>query len=218
MSIGKITGTVTSPPKPILDKFLGSYVGCITDAYRNLVFSKSGLTRLFHTAGFFRGLCACGRKDLAEKMAADFSDKLQYLNDYGGMVHCGEEKAPSDLMVPRSKVMLHDDGTFGGFGICWYSFMSNPTLHERAKVHQEQNPGMEWKDALQAIKEKHRIEEKLAFTRYYYPTWDTKREHMQPSWNHYGFWFNGGLLYHGPGGDEVFSVVIGDVKYWSIHT
>jgi hypothetical protein len=29
---------------------------------------------------------------------------------------------------------------------------------------------------------------------------------------------NGGLLYHGPGGGETFSVAVGDVRFWSIHT
>ena len=35
---------------------------------------------------------------------------------------------------------------------------------------------------------------------------------------YYGFDFHGGLAYHGPGGGETFSVSLGDINFWGIHT
>ena len=80
----------------------------------NLAFEESGLTRLAGIAGWVLGLAQGGKRELAESLAEDICNQLMYLNEYGGIVE-GTKR------IPRFRVVLSDDGTFGGFSLMWYS-------------------------------------------------------------------------------------------------
>ena len=183
---------------------------------RTLLFSDRAKMRLNHIAGFIHGLSLGGmgagdplQEGLARKLAADLNEKLHYLSQYGGVLEDGDagtfpcgKQIPS---VPRYKVVLHDDGTFGGFRVCWYSVgigqspptnMEHPDLLCNQKIegvydwnlftdHSWRSDGQEWHDTVRFD---------------------------------YRFRFNGGLLFHGLG-NEPWAVRIGnDQSYWSIHT
>jgi hypothetical protein len=199
-----------------LKKFFADHVDVLAAQWPSLRFAGTGQQRLGHCAGFFRGLCAAGKADLATYMAADLDRHLTNLNDYGGMTPVIEKSVPPDLEVPAYRVMLHDDGTFGGFGLAWYRYVSNESLLR--KVAAETLTGEDNYAAYQRIRRENNFREELEIQRGYYPTWDTEKKFWSSALCHYAYSFNGGLLYHGPGGDETFSVVIGDCRYWSIHT
>lgn len=203
-----------------LKKFLCSYPETIADNYSNLHFERNGLSRLAHCDGFFRGLLATGKADVAEAFADDLDRNLTNLNDYGGMTHIGEKDAPLDCLVPAYRISLGDDGTFGGFTLLWHRLITLPQLREKADklmcAFPEKNDDS-MRLAFEQAKQDLSVRNDLELRRGYYPTWDKEHKHWTQGIVHYGYSFNGGLLFSGPGGDEIFSVTIGKCL-WSVHT
>jgi len=175
-----------------------SGAGSVTSKYANLVFTPEAESRVQQIAGWFVGLVHGGRKDLAEQAAEDINRRFMYLNEYGGNVEDTFGDGTPVVGVPRYKVRLGDDRTFGGFTLGW---------------HRAVRGGSE------------RDGDRSSFLR---NRWDSLVDH--PRWgqdaageremvtHYYGFDFHGGLVYHGPGGGETFSVSIGEVSFWGIHT
>ena len=98
--------TETSPApvdhlKPWLNACYGR-VTSLTGKYHNLQFSESGEARAAQIAGWLVGLCHAGKRDLAEKVAADITSQFEYLNGYGGDLQdvTFEDGSPV-LKVPR---------------------------------------------------------------------------------------------------------------------
>jgi hypothetical protein len=79
---------------------------------RGIRFHKSARTRMGQIIGWLSGM-AQSERAMAERLAAQLFDKLDYLAAFGGDV---AEKH----RVPQHIVKMYDDGTFGGFGLCWY--------------------------------------------------------------------------------------------------
>jgi len=189
----------------------------------------SGLARFSQIAGWLAGLDA-GRSDLAAKLADDFDKTVKYA--CSGTAAVGEEvvdahtgKAEGLVMVPPRKVVLYDDGTFGGFGVLWYRRVMNAERVEKARSFDEgawsgddDKDGSRWGAALAKADDALRIRKDLEEFRSYRPTWASEDSRHSSTVVWYGFDYNGGLLYHGPGGGEVFAVTLGDVRGWSLHT
>lgn len=174
-------------------------VSHITGVYRNIVFSPEGEARVAQIAGWLAGLCHAGQREVAEKIAADITSQFEYLNGYGGKVESEFQDGSPILNVPRYMVQLSDDGTFGGFTVAWFRAVREGSEQDGDR------------------------------TRFLRNRWDSLVDH--PRWGQqtegvprevvrylYRFDFNGGLLYHGPGGGETFSVSLGSPRFWSIHT
>lgn len=177
-----------------LKRLSRQYMNGLKDEWRNINFSDAGAMRLAHIAGFVTALDAAGKHDLAEKMAHDICYSLDYLSEYGGLDTQPMGKGAGAIMIeaPRYRVQLHDDGTFGGFSIGWYCRL--PFDYEGDKDVKS-----------------------LELWRYGRPA-DVKDGQVAGRAVKYAYSFNGGLLYHGPGGDETFAVDLNSSRLWSIHT
>ena len=183
--------------KPWLSAAYGR-VGSVTSQYPNISFTEGGEARVMQIAGWLAGLVHGGQRDLAEKVAQDISSQFRYLNEYGGDVDAAFEDGSPILKVPRYMVQLGDDGTFGGFTVCWYRAVKDGSDADGDRASFLRN---RWGSLID-----HR-------------RWGSQEAQPREvvSFN-YKFSMNGGLLYHGPGGGETFSVALGDVRFWSIHT
>lgn len=191
--------TTTESTTPCLDKLTNSsYVSGLPEKWRNLHFSQSGHARLAHIVGFLEGLKACDKADLAESLAKDLCDHLSRLNDYGGKTEVDERE------YPRYRVVLHDDGTFGGFSIGWCHIVTPDALQRLLEKHPK-NDGEDGWDHLQRVKKAVNCNSELKL-------WHSKHGYLE-----YAYSFNGGLLFHGFGCNPM-AVTLGKVKYWSIHT
>lgn len=197
------TNTETSPApidhlKPWLNAAYGRSGG-VTSQYRHIVFTVEGEARVMQIAGWLMGLTHAGRRDLAEKVAEDINAQFAYLNEYGGMVESEFEDGSPVPNVPRYIVQLGDDGSFGGFTVNWY------------RAFREGGP--EDGDRNGCLRSRW---ESLAD----HARWGPQKEGAPRELVRflYRFCMNGGLLYHGPGGGETFSVTVGTPRFWSIHT
>ena len=197
------TETETSPApidhlKPWLSAAYGR-AGNVTEQYRNIIFTTDAVTRVAQIAGWLVGLVHSGRRAEAEKAAEDINSQLFYLNEYGGEAEgmtFGDGSAVKSQR--RYMVQLGDDATFGGFTVGWYSIVTEEQANDTLK------PGLlrdRWNNV------------------YYTSRWNAADAPVRHSETfYYRFAFNGGLLYHGPGGGETFSVNLSNVRFWSIHT
>jgi len=200
--------------------------------------SGNALGRFGQIAGWLTGLAHAGKADLAEKLADDFDASLK-----GALRGCTDEDmevrndglsgetVDGTVRAPRMKLVLTDDGTFGGFGLAWYRAISNFDRMKRARAFDEEAysgdlPSEEahqrWALAREKAGDALHIRKEIEEVRYYRPVWanDETPSYIRTCSEivHYGFAYNGGLLYHGPGGGEVFAVTLGDVRGWSVHT
>jgi len=184
--------TTTKPDKAIFQfPLTAGYVNC-DEQLRNICFSQMGRSRFYAVLGYIDGLRDAGKAEFAEAMLQDFSDRLKYLDNYGGekevSLGAGIEKA-----VPAYKIMLHDDGTRHGFSIGWFRMSGTESTDKSLSSH----PDL-WNNYSTTASR-------------YDPAVGTKTFY-------YEFAFNGGLLYHGAGGEETFSVCLNQPRFWSIHT
>ena len=197
------TETETSPApidhlKPWINAAYGR-CGNLTEQYRNIIFTTDGVTRVAQIAGWLVGLVHSGRREEAEKVAEDINSQFSYLNEYGGEAEgmtFGDGSPVQNLR--RYMVQLGDDGTFGGFTVGWYSIVTEEQANDTMRPSLLRD---RWNG----------IYETLRWNAAYAPVRHSEKFY-------YRFAFNGGLLYHGPGGGETFSVTLGNVRFWSIHT
>ena len=172
-----------------------------------LSFDESGAARLANIAGFLRGLTFLegtgspmeqlaatvgpSGSELALHLAVSLDDKLSYLANYGGerefeVEAAGEGREAQVVKVPSYKVLLYDDGTFGGFGILWNRPYSNEQIHQVARGFDEagyqgkEADGTEipdgeqrqrWDTALDKANDKLRLRKELEETRLWTPSW-----------------------------------------------
>lgn len=200
--------------------------------------SGSALGRFGQVAGWLTGLAHAGKADLAARLADDFDRTLRGAlrgcedTDMNVHRHNKDDAPDGSIRAPRMKLVLTDDGTFGGFGLAWYRAVSNVERIKRARALDEEayssgdlpadQAGRRWSVALDAADTALHIRRDIEEVRYYRPAWatDDTPSYMRSISEivHYGFAYNGGLLYHGPGGGEVFAATVGDVRGWSTHT
>lgn len=201
--------TVTEEAKPQLPRLDKSYT-VLHEQWGNLHFTDRGASRLHHMAGFILGAKACGKDDVAEGLAADLCQQLDWLNRYGGDAEFAMEDGGT-LTCPAYRVILSDDGTFGGFGVLWHSVVHPEKVREaKQAMPWGDEPHKEW---MKRLSEAHQWRTELELWRCY----KTSSDQMERAYVQYRYSFNGGLLFQGFGFDPT-AVVIGKCKYWSIHT
>lgn len=116
------SGAPAPLPKGV-ERLLGyDYQGSLGEHYRGLHFTDSGKARLSHTAGFLQGLSMSGKRECAITLATELDGLLSHLASYGGEIECPMDEGTYGAVAkfPSYKVVLGDDGTFGGFSLMWY--------------------------------------------------------------------------------------------------
>jgi hypothetical protein len=161
------------------------YIHKITDRFKpGIEFTDRGLARAASTLGWIVGIAAGGNVSLANDLADDFIENLDYLSKFGGTVdytmpgYGGESRT---VQIPAYTVKLCDDGTAHGFAVLWNRPLLDPEVLKRyvESGREPQRFGL-WKVP-------------------------------------HAFAFNGGLIYHGPGAGQTFSVSLTS-RLWSVHT
>ena len=200
----------------------------------NLFFEPSGMSRLASIAGWLTGLEHAGQSAFAEVAAVDICDELTRLNNYGGSVspdtvlsglpsylvrgHEEEWKAEVERRpgsVPQFRVVLADDGTFGGFSLLWYRAL---TYTEVAAKQQDDEP---LDVCLNRLKVRKCLEKYMMIRR---PESLRNAGDDSSKFDYvffvYTFGFNGGLIMHGPKTAETIAAYkVGDRHdLWSVHT
>jgi len=210
-----------------LDKYVDAMYGytgsSAADLYKGIHFEDSGKARLASIVGWLVGLHQGGQQDFASKLADDIHDKLTYLSKYGGDEELNRSTGEGTITVPRYRVSLGDDGTFGGFSICWYRAVAHARKVELAESLQAgEGAASSWPAYLNAAATKMQLRKELEIRRSYFPSCDEEKKFLTTDYVHFSFAFNGALLYRGPGQGQLFSVTIdpgaGTERFWSIHT
>lgn len=209
-----------------LEKLLRSDYTIQHEMWKNILFTDRGMARLQHTIGFFKGLQMCGKDDLATELAESLCGWLTRLNDYGGVAEIdmatdGHGCGGGILKTPAYRIELSDDGTFGGFGVLWYRYVT-PKRWQECLAADPRQDGEEWRHWYDRVCEKRKCRKDLELYRYYYPVRDGKeKENMESEVIQYTYSMNGGLLFHGFG-NQTYSVDLmasmGQKVWWSIHT
>lgn len=174
-----------------------------------LVFDPSGASRLANIAGFIQGLYLAGDvlgpleqlaatgkgkltdpKELAIHLAVSINDKLDYLANYGGLQDISVDGGKQTVQVPSYKVVLYDDGTFGGFGVLWCRPVTTEVIQAKAREMDEPAyqgkeedgshiPDAEckqrWEEAIDAAMRHFKVQEALEETPIFTPTWVIER-------------------------------------------
>lgn len=203
--------------KTALDKFRGltfshGMDGAYPSLWSGVYFTERGMGRLMNIAGYITALSETGNEDLANHLANDLDRRLTYLSEYGGTYEVEGMYRSGPVMgkaeVKRYVVVLHDDGTFGGFGVGWYRHVSDAQRYEGIE-DEDCDPALENGSFRRSFPGRRALE-----TMY-------KSEDGHLSWLdlYYKFAFNGGLLLHGMGTSPFAVDLINDNgPHWSIHT
>ncbi len=200
---------------------------------QGVLFTEAGKMRLAHIVGHIVGLYHAEQKDIALKMAESLDNNLRLLCYNSRRVELpldGNVEIGTVVEAPATKVVLGDDGTFGGFSVGWYRPIS-PKVYEakvkEARQIKNDTPDKEFNkikaeyyttaelarrmlNITERVDHHHRYSDEL--TEYKYV-----KDHGATE-VYYTYSHPGGLLYHGPGGGETFAVTLESNALWSIHT
>ena len=199
---------------------------------QGVLFTEAGKMRLAHIVGHIVGLYHAEQKDIALKMAESLDSNLCRLCYNSRRVEMPLDGKVKRLFVeaPTAKVVLGDDGTFGGFSVGWYQPIS-PTVYEdrvkEARQIKDESPDKEFNkvkaeyySAAELARHMLNITERVNPHDQYS---DELTEHRYVTDHgsvkvYYRYSHPGGLLYHGPGGGENFAVTLESNALWSVHT
>ena len=213
--------TMTTPVASSLSRFNRSYCH-LSEQWRNIEFTDCGARRLEHTAGFAIGLNAAGNPELAERVASELCQQLDFLNGYGGQIELHDIKdAETPLTRPAYRILLGDDGTFGGWCIQWFRIVTRAEYQVMLEATPLLDDDEAYSDRDKRIEEKYRIRKEFNEFPRYKPTWwdDNDGGYLYPSTSiHYAYAFNGGLLCHGFDNNPLAVRVGHKDRLWSIHT
>lgn len=217
--------------------------------YPGVVFTDSGTTRFAMTAGWILGVARVDRPlglTLAREFDYAFRNLSSDLTDYEVRSQYRLDEVDGTVKILSQKVIVSDDGTFGGFSLGWYYPLRSNAVREKAI---ELDPdaytsedGRQWYKALDNAKVDLRVRADLQESRSYWPnndvvteevetettseglveTW-TKKVHsavtMSRVFVEYAYAYNGAMIYRGPGRTaEPFVVNLGSERLWTVHT
>jgi len=223
--------------KTVLDDLLakGSYghLNSIIRHYQNhnVLFTDAGKMRLAHIVGHILGLHHGGQEETALKLAEAIDARLKQLCYNGAKIGVKlSEDDTEEVEVPSMKAVLGDDGTFGGFNVSWYRPIEPKRYDEvqkEARSMKEETPEAEVDKVRVEFYSVQELTHKMLKVTERVNPYDTYSDELTQhayvpgigsTKVYYTFSHPGGLLYHGPGGGEVFAVTLGDVGPWGIHT
>lgn len=219
----------------IFSRFCSSYAyhGQAISRFQNVFFTEGGAARLSNICGWLHGLYSVSEegKVFAKRAALLFLEQLDYLNGYGGDIELPVTQE-TVVNVPRYRVVLGDDGVLNSFTLLWHGLISNEKRHEKAQevlnarvssIEQlVKDDDVAYQMALKDAETELGIFDKLTLHRFYRDQSLSGRSIPGTKIVYYGRSFNGGLIYHGPGSGETFSVCLDPAaareRLWSVHT
>ena len=205
-----------------LESVCYGYCNSIADNLRRrIVFTNSGLMRLATVIGYIVGLKHGGQVELAATMATEFLERLR-----NWIVQDETTEFTLDdgqkVKVPSRKCILGDDGCLHSFTLLWMAPIDpnifNTALWAKQKEYEESDPGnySNYRWALEATIEELRIVEFAEGKNWAQELTEYKAMSQKI---YYRSSHNGGLIYHGPGQGETFTISLGSSgKLWGIHT
>ena len=205
------------------DKVLSWMYGYVSDwatVWRGRAyFTESGIGRLTSIAGYITGLLHAEKTEFAQELITDFHRNMDYLcltdqtDDYNGHV------------VPSRKVLIGDDRTFHSFSFRVLYPIAPETFkkcYDKNLSEIENDTKVPEEDKARRAREKTIVElqiiEKSVSDSYYNVLTEIRYDNGLRREVFYGKGWNGGLIYHGPGQGETFSVCIGNKTLWSVHS
>jgi hypothetical protein len=196
-----------TPEQQALDFFTNMTVGYAPregsmSGFRNLWLTASGAAKLASTAGWIVG-------QRSGELALSLYSNLSRLNGRGEMLEISRDRYGHTLSrpveFPSQRVMLGDDGTLGGFSVCFCLFVSDEDVQKKVEAMASD----------EVMVHEHAAKRELAVQDCLTRT-DYRNNGNVKIEGHYRFWMNGGLLLHGYG--EVFAVTLTPHTGWSVHT
>jgi len=187
-------------------------------------FSDMAKARMGCILGYILGFKHAGESAFAEKMAEDINYKLGSLAPITNNLELTTEDGSRTVKVPRRKCILADDGTWHGFSLLWFNLVDCAAYQEHLKIAQEEldvesETGEVFETAHQRVVKKLNIRERLDEHNKYS---EELTEYRYIDGEHRKFYYtishNGGLIYHGPGAGQTFTVTLGKAPLWGIHT
>lgn len=205
----------------ILSHMYGN-VGDWSGAWRNRAyFSETGIARLASIAGHITGLAQAGQKEFAIRLANDFYRNMNTLC----MVEHNVEF--SGHYVPARKVLLGDDRCFHSFGFMAVRAIDPAEYEKKFQKYVrelEQDPLYANEPKIvrdtakrKAFEELH-VVERSSGDLYAGGLTEHRWRDGKETVVYYGHSWHGGLIYHGPGAGETFSVCVGNKPLWALHS
>lgn len=204
-----------------------NYIHRLSDRWKGyLYFTEEGKARLANNMGYILGMYRGGQEEFAISLANSLFSCLDRLA--GSAVDPKKStitlSTGETFQVPTTKCVVGDDGTWGGFSLAWYTFIHPEDMLKAVRkklglddtvfIHIN-NP--KYTDILKELNVLERVNPNYVYSEeinsYIY-----SKEMKETLPIHYKYIYNGGLLYHGPGGVEVFSVTLENGCLWSVHT
>lgn len=199
-----------------IEKIGYSYLSRGLERWKNyLYFSDSGKERFAHTVGYIQGVHQSGNIEFAEALSYSFIRSLDCLvgsveNPVSTNISFAND--PKEYQVIPRKCILWDDGTFGGFSLAWYNVVSPIRVEQSLEKN-----NYVLSDVIRELKITTNVDASNRYsdslTGY---VWSKATDSSKEIF--YSYVYNGGLLYHGPNGGEVFSVTLERNPLWSVHT
>jgi hypothetical protein len=195
-------------------------------------FLEGGKARFGIIVGYILGLMHAGQEEFAGELADSIDENMNCLshkhNDFEIVVEeeTDKGKVTRTVTVPNQKCVVGDDSTWHSFNLMWYRVLRPDVYEERLAEHQaaitaEREEGKDVYETahhrvVKALQIRERLDVHAAYseelTEYRYIGGEHKKIYYVPS-------HNGGLIYHGPGSGETFSVNISSGRtLWGIHT
>lgn len=171
---------------------------------RHMYFDEYGKARLANIMGYIGGANFSGNYALGVRMATELLsvfDRLAPVNHTRVL-----ELRDGEITVPAYKVVLSDDRTLHGFTFTKLSPVCPDRFEESGKTKQD-----------------FRIVDRFGIYESIYSDSATESVLYEPRKNrinvYYQFAYNGGVIYHGPGAGNTFTVQVSKSSYfWGIHT
>lgn len=193
-----------------------------------IVFTEGGISRLSSVVGYILGLKHTGQEELAIRMVNDLHRRFEQLGYGADDIELELPDTNERVKVPPRKAVLSDDGCLHSFSFVNF-FPVNPIkyneclIKHRDAINHEQDSGNRlFHDTPheRTVKELNICERANSNSVYGSELTEHKYAGGLARRVYYTQGYNGGLIYHGPGAGQTFSVLVGDGRevLWSIHT
>ena len=206
-----------------VENYVYRYTNCFHESMRRrILFTERGKARLASIMGYIVGLKHAGQTEFAEKMATEFLEVWgQVVSDQHSAVTMDDGTI---FDVPDRKCIISDDGCLHSFSLLWLVPVSpqkwSETLWAKKVLYKQSYPEATeyqryvWAKAA-AIEELQIVEFSTHSTSYFDQLTEERYSHKV----YYRPQYNGGLIYHGPGAGETFTVNLGSSnRLWGVHT